>query len=99
MFAVYCPYEDARVLLGPTRIVAVEHGSDGFTIHYRCWCGHEGAHTVARAGASAAAAVPATVAVPANAAVPATVAAAVPATVAAVDLRGTPDVVPVPAAC
>jgi hypothetical protein len=84
MFAVYCPFEDARVLLGPSRIVAVERQAGGFGIRYRCWCGHEGVHTVERADAErtpAAAAVAAVEAPATPAAVPvapAVVAAAVP---------------------
>ena len=47
MFAVFCPYQEARVLLSPSNILAMERGAEGVAIRYRCWCGHEGVHVIA----------------------------------------------------
>jgi hypothetical protein len=47
MFAVFCPYQEARVLLSLGNILDMERRDDGFAIHYRCWCGHEGVHVIA----------------------------------------------------
>ena len=43
MFSVDCPRHRHRVLLGPADIVSIDPCPDGgFTIGYRCTCGHEG---------------------------------------------------------
>ena len=43
MFSVHCPRHRQRVLLGPADIVSIGPGPDGgFTLGYRCSCGHEG---------------------------------------------------------
>ncbi len=79
MFAVFCPYQEARVLLSPGNILDIERRSDGVAIRYRCWCGHEGVHVVASVRRPATPA-PAPVATPAPAApVAASVRTAVPA--------------------
>jgi hypothetical protein len=82
MFAVFCPYQEARVLLAPGNILDMERRTDGVAIHYRCWCGHEGVHVITRTGrpatavradadAPAPAAAPVTVPTPARVASPA----------------------------
>ncbi len=47
MFAVFCPYQEARVLLSPGNILEMERRAHGVAIRYRCWCGHEGVHVIA----------------------------------------------------
>ncbi|HEV7685254.1 MAG TPA: hypothetical protein VGQ80_01720 [Acidimicrobiia bacterium] len=43
MFSVHCPRHGGPVLLGPTDIVSIGPGPQrGFTVAYRCTCGHEG---------------------------------------------------------
>jgi hypothetical protein len=48
MFAVFCPYQEARVLLSPSNILDMERRDGAIAVRYRCWCGHEGWHTFAR---------------------------------------------------
>ena len=49
MFAVFCPYQEARVLLSPGNILEMERRADGVAVRYRCWCGHVGVHVIASA--------------------------------------------------
>jgi hypothetical protein len=49
MFAVFCPYQESRVLLSPGNILAMETRANGIALRYRCWCGHEGWHVITRA--------------------------------------------------
>jgi hypothetical protein len=52
MFSVHCPRHRRRVLLGPTDIISVGPGPDGgFTLGYRCTCGHQGLSSVPGDGA------------------------------------------------
>ena len=77
MFAVFCPYQEARVLLSPGNILDMERRADGIAIRYRCWCGHEGVHLIERADRPAA---PVRTPAPAPAAAPTTRPAPVPVT-------------------
>ena len=42
MFDVFCTAHGGRVLLTTRRILAIEGDRDTLSVHYRCWCGHEG---------------------------------------------------------
>ncbi|HEY8546395.1 MAG TPA: hypothetical protein VIL36_15155 [Acidimicrobiales bacterium] len=42
MFAEHCPRHGTRVLLPPSRIVAIHNTPTGVVVTWRCWCGHVG---------------------------------------------------------
>ena len=42
MFAAYCPRHEARVLLWPSCITAVDKRARGLAVQWRCPCGGEG---------------------------------------------------------
>jgi hypothetical protein len=42
MFAARCDHEGTEVLLSDRRIFDIEVGADTVTVHFICWCGHEG---------------------------------------------------------
>lgn len=48
MFSVHCPTHGTEVLLSERRIVRIEPAEGGHELHWRCWCGTEGASFVAR---------------------------------------------------
>jgi hypothetical protein len=49
MFSVHCPRHGSDVLLTERRIVGLEPSSDGITVRWVCWCGHQGSHHTGRA--------------------------------------------------
>ncbi len=48
MFEIHCPHHQARVLLGPRAIEALETTPDGVVLHWRCRCGTRGTLTTGR---------------------------------------------------
>lgn len=42
MFSVYCPRHGHDVLLGHRQILGIEGSGDRLTVHWVCWCGHQG---------------------------------------------------------
>jgi hypothetical protein len=55
MFDIYCPSHQARVLLGPRAIEALENTPDGIVLHWRCRCGARGTELTGRTTSRAAA--------------------------------------------
>ena len=53
MFAAFCPYQEARVLLSPSNILEMERRDGTMWVRYRCWCGHEGWHSFGRTARAA----------------------------------------------
>ena len=49
MFTVHCPRHGSEVLLSERRIVGIDASSDGMTVRWVCWCGHQGSHHTGRA--------------------------------------------------
>jgi hypothetical protein len=57
MFDAWCDGHDARVLVTPGQIRAIDNHDDGIVVTFRCTCGHHGTwHTGRRQSAAAPAA-------------------------------------------
>lgn len=48
MFDAHCDGCEARVLIGPRRIMRVENRDDGIRLTFRCYCGTVGVETLGR---------------------------------------------------
>ncbi len=49
-FSAFCQQAGKEVLLGPDNFVDLQHGADGFELHFSCHCGRLG---VVRPGSGA----------------------------------------------